>query len=138
MQTTYAYYFSVHTAYWQLPDAPLPLSLGPQDVGDVLRPLDATSWAEVPLALQLHTPQGRTVLLRLTLKKRPSFDPKSDLPIFPRATGPEANHCYWGYCGSRTNRTLGWYGTNQQGAFLRICHTSRTMAMRKSCRMDTG
>ena len=114
MQTTYAYYFSVHTAYWQLPDAPLPLTLGPQDVDDVLRPLDATSWAEVPLALQLHTPKGRTVLLRLTLKKRrlphPSFDPKSDLPIFPRATGPEANHCYWGYCGSRTNRTLGWYG----------------------------
>ena len=36
VQTTYAYYFSVHTAYWQLPDAPLPLSLGPQDVDDVL------------------------------------------------------------------------------------------------------
>ena len=115
VQTTYAYYFSVHTAYWQLPDAPLPLSLGSQDVVDALRPLDATSWAEVPLALQIHTPQGRTVLLRLTLKRRklphPSFDPESALPIFPRATGPEANHCYWGYCGSRTNRTLGWYGT---------------------------
>ena len=134
MQTTYAYYFSVHTAYWQLPDAPLPLSLGPQDVDDVLRPLGATSWAEVPLALQLHTPKGRTVLLRLTLKKRrlphPSFDPKSDLPIFPRATGPEANHCYWGYCGSRTNRTLGWYGTNQQGAFLQICHTVPKIRLR--------
>ena len=55
VQTTYAYCFSVHTAYWQLPDAPLPLSLGSQDVIDALRPLDATSWAEVPLALQLHT-----------------------------------------------------------------------------------
>ena len=85
VQTTYAYYFSVHTAYWQLPDAPLPLSLGPQDVGDVLRPLDATSWAEVPLALQLHTPKGRTV---------------------------------------------GWYGTNQQGAFLQICHTTPKIRLR--------
>ena len=134
VQTTYAYYFSVHTAYWQLPDAPLPLSLGSQDVVNALRPLDATSWAEVPLALQIHTPQGRTVLLRLTLKRRklphPSFDPESALPIFPRATGPEANHCYWGYCGSRTDRTLGWYGTNQQGAFLRICHTTPKIRLR--------
>ena len=84
-----------------------------QDVVDALRPLDATSWAEVPLALQLHTLQGRTVLLRLTLKRRklphPSFDPKSDLPIFPRATGPEANHCNWSNCNFRTN--VGWYGT---------------------------
>ena len=62
VQTTYAHCFSVHTAYWQLPDAPLPLSLALQDVGDVLRPLDATSWAEVPLALQLHTPKGRTTV----------------------------------------------------------------------------
>ena len=85
--------------------------------------LDATSWAEVPLTLQIQTPEGRTVLLRLTLKRRklphPSFDPKSDLPIFPRATGPEANHCYsTGACGFRTNRTLGWYGTNQQRGSL--------------------
>ena len=57
----------------------------------------------------------------------PSFDPLSDLPIFPRATGPEANHCY---CGSRTNRTLGWYGTNQQGAFLLICHTTPKIRLR--------
>ena len=117
VQTTYAYYFTVHTAYWQLPDAPLPLSLGSQDLYAALRPLDATSWAEVPLALQIQNPEGKTVLLRLTLKRRklphPSFDPLSELPIFPRATGPEANHCYWGYCGSRTNRTFGWYGTNQ-------------------------
>ena len=92
VQTTYAYYFTVHTAYWQLPDAPLPLNLGSQDLAAALRPLDATSWAEVPLALQLETPEGRTVLLRLTLKRRklphPSFDPLSDLPIFPEPPVP--------------------------------------------------
>ena len=48
----------------------------------------------------------------------------SELPIYPRVTGPEANHCFWGYCGSRTNRTFGWYGTNQYGAFVRICNTA--------------
>ena len=83
LQTTHAYYFSVHTAYWQLPDAPLPLSLGSQDLVAALRPLDATSWAEVPLALQIQTPEGRTVLLQLT------------------ATGPEANH---GCCSCGTGR----------------------------------
>ena len=66
VQTTYA----VHTAYWQLPDAPFLLSLGSQDLSAALRPLEATSWAEVPLALQIQNPQGRTVLLRLTLKRR--------------------------------------------------------------------
>ena len=63
VQTTYAYYVTVHTACWQLPDAPLPLSLGSQDLFAALRPLDATSWAEVPLALQIQNPEGRTVLL---------------------------------------------------------------------------
>ena len=79
VQTTYAYYFTVHTADWQLPDAPLPVSLGSQDLFAALRPLEATSWAEVPLA-----PQRRR-LLHL------SFDPLSELPIYPRVTGPEAN-----------------------------------------------
>ena len=135
VQTTYAYYFTVHTADWQLPDAPIPLSLVSQDLFAALRPLEATSWAEAPLALQIQNPEGRTVLLRLTLKRRklphPSFDPLSELPIFPRATGPEANHCFWGYCGSRTNRrTFGWYGTNQYGAFLRICNTTPKIRLR--------
>ena len=88
VQTTYAYYFTVHTSDWQLSDAPLPLTLGPQDLFAALRPLEATSWAEVPLALQIQNPEGRTVLLRLTLKQRklphPSFDPMSELPIYPR------------------------------------------------------
>ena len=53
VQTTYAYCFTVHTAYWQLPDASLPLSLGSQDLFAALRPLEATSWAEVPLSLQI-------------------------------------------------------------------------------------
>ena len=47
--------------------------------------LAQTSWAEVPLALQIQNLEGRTVLLRLTLKRRklphPSFDPMSELPI---------------------------------------------------------
>ena len=98
VQTTYAFYFTVPTAHWQLPDAPLPLSLGSQDLFAALRPLEATSWAEVPLALQIQNPEGRTVLLRLTLKrcKLPHlfFDPLSELPIFPRTTGREANHCF--------------------------------------------
>ena len=99
------------------------------------RPLEATSWAEVPLALQIQNPEGRTVLLRLTLKRRklphPSFDPMSELPIYRRVTGPEANHCLWSYCGSRrTNRTFGWYGTNQYGAFLRICNTTPKIRLR--------
>ena len=55
----------------------------------------------MPLALQIQNPEGRTVRLRLTLKRRklphPSFDPLSELPIFPRATGPEANHCFWAH-----------------------------------------
>ena len=51
VQTIYAYYFTVRTSDWQLPDAPLPLTLGPQDLFAALRPLEATSWAEVPLAL---------------------------------------------------------------------------------------
>ena len=134
VQTTYAYCFTVHTADWQLPDAPFPLSLGSQDLFAALRPLEATSWAEVPLALQIENPEGRTVLLRLTLKRRklphPSFDPLSELPIYPRVTGPEANHCFWGYCGSCTNRTFGWYGTNQYGAFLRICNTTPKIRLR--------
>ena len=29
VQTTYAFFFTVHTSDWQLPDAPLPLTLGP-------------------------------------------------------------------------------------------------------------
>ena len=106
------------------------LTLGSQDLAAVLRPLDATSWAEVPLALQLETPEGRTVLLKRRKLPHPSFDPLSDLPTFPRATGPEANHCYWGYSGSRTNYIFGWYGTNQQGAFLRICHTTPKIRLR--------
>ena len=134
VQTTYAYYFTVHTSDWQLPEAPLPLTLGPQDLFAALRPLEATSWAEVPLALQIQNPEGRTVLLRLTLKRRrlphPSFDPMSELPIYPRVTGSEANHCFWGYCGSRTNRIFAWYGTNQYGAFLRICNTTPKIRLR--------
>ena len=31
----------------------------------------------------------------------PSFDPLSNLSIFLRATGPEANHCYWRYIQGR-------------------------------------
>ena len=130
----YAYYFAVHTSDWQLPEAPLPLTLGPQDLSAVLRPLEATSWADVPLALQIQNPEGRTVLLRLTLKRRklphPSFDPMSELPIYPRVTGSEANNCFWGYCGSRTNRTFAWYGTNQHGAFIRICNTTPKIRLR--------
>ena len=133
VQTTYAYHFTVHTSDWQLPEAPLPLTLGPQDLFAALRPLEATSWAEVPLALQIQNPEGRTVLLRLTLKRRklphPSFDPMSELPIYPRVTGSEANHCFWGYCGSRTNRTFAWYA-NQYGAFLRICNTTPKIRLR--------
>ena len=134
VQTVYAYYFAVHTSHWQLPEAPLPLTLGPQDLSAVLRPLEATSWADVPLALQIQNPEGRTVLLRLTLKRRklphPSFDPMSEFPIYPRVTGAEANHCFWGYCGSRTNRTFAWYGTNQHGAFIRICNTTPKIRLR--------
>ena len=130
VQTTYAYYFTVHTADWQLPDAPIPLSLGSQDLFAALRPLEAISWAEAPLALQIQNLEGRTVLLQRRKLPHPSFDPLSELPIFPRATGPEANHCFWGYCGSRTNRTFGWYGTNQYGAFLRICNTTPEIRFR--------
>ena len=54
----------------------------------------------------------------------------SELPIYPRVTGSEANHCFWGYCGSRTNRTFAWYGTNQHGAFLRICNTTPKIRLR--------
>ena len=50
VQTVYACYFTVHTSDWLLPEAPLPLTLGPQDLSAVLRPLEATSWADVPLA----------------------------------------------------------------------------------------
>ena len=53
VQTVYVYYFAVHSSDWQLPEAPLPLTLGPQDLSAVLRPLEATSWADVPLALQI-------------------------------------------------------------------------------------
>ena len=35
---------------------------------------------------------------------------------------------FWGYCGSRTNRS--WYGTNQYGAFLRICNTTPKIRLR--------
>ena len=51
VQTVYVYYFAVHTSDWQLPEVPLPLTLGLQDLSAVLRPLEATSWADVPLAL---------------------------------------------------------------------------------------
>ena len=81
------------------------------------------------------TSVGRTVLLRLTLKRRklphPSFDPMSELTICPRVTGSEANHCFWGYCGSRTYRTFAWYGTNQHGTFLRICNTTPKIRLRR-------
>ena len=125
-----------HTTDWRLPEAPLPLTLGPQDLCAVLRPLDATSWADVPLALQIQNPEGQTVLLRLTLKRRklphPSFDSMCELPIYLRVTdsGSEANHCFWGYCSSRTNRTFAWYGTNQHGTFLRICNTTSKIRFR--------
>ena len=63
VQTICACYFTVHSVDWQLSDASLSLSLGPQDLFAALRPLLATGWAEVPLALQIQNLEGRTVLL---------------------------------------------------------------------------
>ena len=88
-------YFTVHISDWRLLEARLPLTLGPQDLFAALRPLEATSWAEVPLAL---LDLIRKVLLRLTLKRRKLphlfFDSMSELPVYPRVTDSEANHCF--------------------------------------------
>ena len=75
--TVHTYYFTVHTltGCFLRPHSRSLLA----HLSAVLRPLEATSWADVPLALQIQNPEGRTVLLRLTLKRRkllhPSFDP---------------------------------------------------------------
>ena len=117
----------------------------------VLRPLDATSWAEVPLALQLETPEGRTVLLRLTLKRRKLphlfFDPLSDLPsrsfpepLVPRpiiATGATAAPARIALSAG-TAPTSKVLSCGSATPHPRFDSDSRTMAMRKSCRMDTG
>ena len=129
VQTTYAYYFTVHTAYWHFPDASLPLSLGSQDLAAVLRPLDATSWAEVPLALQLETPEGRTVLLQLTFKRRrlphPSFDPLSDLPIFPEPPVPRPI-----IATGATAAPAQMAPSAGTAPILRICHTTPKIRLR--------
>ena len=69
------FYFVVHSADWLLPEAPLPLCQAPQDIATVVRPLDATSWTEVPLAVQVRTHE----VLRLALKRgklpHHAFDP---------------------------------------------------------------
>ena len=69
VQTVLAYYCVVYSADWLLPDTLPPLRPLPQDIAAVVRPLDATSWAEVPLAVQIENPRGAVVLLRLTLKR---------------------------------------------------------------------
>ena len=125
MQTVFAHYFVVHSTDWQLPEAPLPFCHAPLDLAAVLRPLDAASWAEVPLAVQIENPRDAVVVLRLTLKRRKlphhAFDPMSEI---------QANQCYWAYCSSRTERTLAWYGTHKTGAFIRVCGTSPKVRLR--------
>ena len=59
---------------WLLPDALRPLSPAPQDLAAVVRPLEAASWAEVPLAVQIENPrnQATQAAIRLT-SPRPWF-----------------------------------------------------------------
>ena len=68
----------------------LPLCLAPQDIATVVQPLDATSWAEVLLAVQIENLRGAVVLLRLALKRRKlphySFDSMSKTPRYLRVT----------------------------------------------------
>ena len=99
------------------PRAQLVASRGSQDRRKVLWAKSERKWGprKVVRAVdsRFRTWTGRTVLLRLTLKRRKlphlSFDPMSDFPIHLRVTDAEANHCFWGYCSSRTNRTFAWY-----------------------------
>ena len=99
-----AYHYVVYSADWLLPDALPPLSSAPQDLAAVVRPLEAASWAEVPLAVQIENPRGAVVLLRLTI--------------------------HWAYCSPRNGRTLAWYGVNRAGAYIRICQTDAKVRLR--------
>ena len=67
VQTVLAHYSVVYSADWLLPDTLPPLCSAPQDIAEVVRPLEAASWAEVPLAVQMEKCPGTIVLLRLTL-----------------------------------------------------------------------
>ena len=140
---------SVHTSDWRLPEVPLPLTLGPQDLSAVLRPFDATSWAEVPLALQIQNPEGRTVLLRLHSSGASCRIP----PLTPCLNSRSIP-------GSQAQRPIIAFGAT--AALAQIAHLpgtapismvpssasatrrprlgsdSRTLAVRKSCKMGTG
>ena len=88
VQTVLAYHYVVYSADWLLPDALPPLSPAPQDITSVVRPFEPASWAEVPLAVQIKSPRGAVVLLRLTIRRRKlphqAIDFSADQPRFPR------------------------------------------------------
>ena len=139
----------IRTAWWALCKRFMPTSLSTPLTGNFPRPHSRSLLAHRTFLRSCDPskpPAGPTCrlhsrfrtwkgeLLRLTLKRRklphPSFDPMSEFPIYPRVTAAEANHCFWGYCGSRTNRTFAWYGTNQHGAFIQICNTTSKIRLR--------
>ena len=132
VQTVLAYHYVVYSADWQLPDA-LPLSAAPQDLAAAVRPFETATWAELPLAVQIESPRGAVVLLRLTIRRRKlphySADLTAEPPIF-RVVGLDANYYHWGYCNPRTGRTMAWYGVNRKGAYLRLCQTSPKIRLR--------
>ena len=99
-----------------------------------MRPFETATWAELPLAVQIESPRGAVVLLRLTIRRRklPHYaaDLTAEPPSFPRVVGLDANYYYWGYCNPRTGRAMAWYGVNRKGAYLRLCQTSPKIRLR--------
>ena len=130
----------IRTAWWALCKRFMPTtSLSTPLTGNFPGPTPAHSWPTGPFCCPA-TPRSHQLGRRAACTpdsepgrancSHPSFDPMSEFPIYPRVTGAEANHCFWGYCGSRTNRTFAWYGTNQHGAFIRICNTTPKIRLR--------
>ena len=134
VQTVLACHYVVYCADWHLPDALPPLSAAPQDLAAAVRPFETATWAELPLAVQIESPRGAVVLLKLTIRRRKLSHYAADLtaepPSFPRVVGLDANHYYWGYCNPRTGRAMAWYGVNRKGAYLRLCQTSPKIRLR--------
>ena len=96
MQTVLVYHYDVvYSADWQLPDT-LPPLLAVRPCGS--GPFETATWAELPLAVQIESPQGAVVLLKLTIRRRKlphhSADLTAEPPSFLRVVGLDANYCY--------------------------------------------